>query len=444
MKPITDTLADTAALESQFAVELAHAPDASMVQLQVQLNETVDPLSWLQGQTETQQWFWTSRKRVFQMAALGSVRSWSDLKVLEQDLKGLDPALRCYGGWRFENSEPQMPWLDWPASRFILPRWELRLEQSAQGLQTRLCLNLVGDRASWRSQLSDALTMLRNPAPLPGHLPRLGQLNHQPEYYQWAQQIQHAKALFASGEFRKLVLSRCSRASLPELPLLLMQRLLAQGREAYHFWLRPDPDQILWGASPERLYSRVGTTLWTEALAGTRPRPQDPVKQEILRQELLHSHKESEENERVREHLEAALQAISVSVRAEPRRVIPAGPVQHLYRCLNAELKPGISDYQLAQALHPTPAVSGFPSQLARQRMRSIEKHDRGWYSGALGWISPERSEWAVILRCALWQREQIHFYTGAGIMPESDPQAEWQELDVKLASLLSLFSEQD
>lgn len=442
MRSLIDSLADPAALAASFVSALAAAPDAPMVQLHLDLDGTVDPLAWLQGQTETRQWFWTSRKRVFQMAALGAVRSWSDLQTLEQDLQGLDPALRCYGGWRFEPSASESPWLDWPVSRFILPRWELRIEQTVAGLQSRLCLNLAGPRASWEAQLREAIAMLKPPARLPEYLPELGPLQHQPGPERWAEGIAHAKASFDAGEFRKLVLSRISHGQLTELPLILMQRLLAQGREAYHFWLRPDPHQILWGASPERLYSRVGTTLWTEALAGTRPRPEDPELREALRQELLSSHKEFEENERVREHLEAALEPLSLRLSAEPLRVIPAGPVQHLYRRLNAELKAGITDAQLIQALHPTPAVSGFPSQLARERLRGLEGHDRGWYSGALGWISPERSEWAVILRCALWQRETIHFFTGAGIMPESDPHAEWQELDVKLASLLALFRE--
>ncbi|HEY9840696.1 MAG TPA: isochorismate synthase, partial [Candidatus Obscuribacterales bacterium] len=325
-----------------------------------------------------------------------------------------------------------------PASYFFLPRWELRCERGYYCI----CLNLIGPRSSWQAQLSAALELLRPPVSLPAELPALGPLSHEPAQARWREEIQEAQRLFAGSELRKLVLSRKSSARLEALPLTLMQRLLEQGREAYHFWFRPFASQVLWGASPERLYARTGTTLWTEALAGTRQRSQVPSEQAALRLELLGSHKEFEENERVRQHLEAALEPLATGLKAEPLRVIPAGPVQHLYRCMQAELNPGVSDTRLVAALHPTPAVSGFPSRTAQALLAGLESHSRGWYTGAMGWISPQASEWAVLLRCALWQGQgqEIHFFTGAGIMPASRPEAEWQELDLKLSSLLSLW----
>ena len=416
---------------------LALQADAAFVQVNLELSRA-DPLAWLQGQLDPLQFFWTSRKRAFMVAAIGRVHSWDSLSELELALQGLAPELRCYGGWRFGIGPVRDPWQDWPQQGFFLPRWELRCEQG----RYRLCLNLAGPRSSWPEQLDQALASLRPPQDLACHLPSLGPLWHMPDQETWFERVAQSQKLFAQDQLQKLVLSRQSSALLDALPLSLMQGLLEQGREAYHFWFRPDGDQVLWGASPERLYARQGLTLWTEALAGTRPRPLDPALQESLRQELLGSHKEFEENERVREHLEAVLGPICTALRAEPLRVIPSGPVQHLYRCLQAELAPGSSDAQLATLLHPTPAVSGYPSRAAVRCLRELETHDRGWYAGSLGWISPQASEWAVILRCALWKQPMLHFFTGAGIMPASDPMAEWQELDVKLSSLLALWDE--
>lgn len=431
------------ALRSALLAALDELPESAAEAGFVQIGLDVAPLdliTWLQSQSGDElQWFWTSRKRAFQVAALGAVASWDSLLDVESALSGLAPELRCYGGWRFNPEGKRVPWQEWPEALFFLPRWELRCEQGAY----RLCLNLRGPRNTWAAQLEAALKLISQvqPEAAPAAAPPLGELRHEPGLAGWQAHMAQAKALFAEGRLNKLVLSRHSAAALAELPLSLMQRLLAQGREAYHFWFRPAAGRVLWGASPERLYARSGDTIWTEALAGTRPRPNDPSRQEALRQELLGSHKEFEENERVRQHLEVALAPLTLSLSAEPLRVIPSGPVQHLYRCLQGRLRPGISDASLVELLHPTPAVSGFPSAEARARLGAIETHDRGWYSGALGWISPKAAEWSVTLRCALWQADMIHFYTGAGIMPASEPEAEWQELEVKLASLLALWA---
>lgn len=426
-----------------FRHRLAAAPERDAIQLAVEV-APVDMLSWLQGQNETLQFFWTSRKRGFQVAALGAVRRWNDLTALEAELAtmGQDlPELRCYGGWRFDAGHAAAePWQDWPGSLFFWPRWELRGEKGHH----RLILNLAGPRVQHAQELAEALQMLRAPAALPPEIPQLIGLEHRPQLAGWTEQINKAQAAFHKGELRKLVLSRVSKARLESLPLTLMQRLYAQGREAYHFWFRPMPDQVLWGASPERLYALTDGTLWTEALAGTRQRPQDPARQEALRTELLASHKEHAENEWVLQHLEHALAPLVSDLSADPLRVIPSGPVQHLYRCVQAHLSPGLSNARLVEALHPTPAVSGFPSSDAVARLRGIEAHDRGWYAGALGWVSPTAAEWSVVLRCALWKQGLIHFFTGAGIMPESEPAAEWQELNLKLSSLLALWDESD
>lgn len=412
---------------------------AEYIQLALKIAE-VDLLAWLNAQSETPQFFWTSRKRVQQVAVSGLLHSWQDLASVEAALKNCAPELRAYGGWRFDAQAGQAtgPWQDWPESYFFVPRWEVRFEKQLY----QLCLNLSGPSVSWPQQLESALELLQPPKALVPSLPLLGALEHQPGPAQWQQQIELAQELFQSSSLRKLVLSRQSQGQLDSLPLNLMQGLLAQGREAYHIWFRPFAEQVLWAASPERLYARQGRTLWTEALAGTRPRPLEAAQQKRLQQELLNSHKEFEENERVRQHLEAALAELSLGLSAEPLRVIPAGPVQHLYRCLQASLLEQVSDTQLVEALHPTPAVSGYPSKQAVTILRRLENHDRGWYTGAIGWISSQAAEWAVMLRCALWKRPQLYFYTGAGIMPASEAAAEWDELNVKLSSLLALWQE--
>lgn len=419
--------------------------DAHPVQLQVPVAQCSDLISWLQAQAVCPRLFWTDRRREHLVAAAGEVQRWDSLQAVQDALKQLPREMRIYGGWAFapasahaEIADPN-PWQDWPDEYFFLPRWELRQQHQKE----YLCLNLWGT-LSREAEIDLALSQLTVPEPASPQATypplRLETLHDTPDLEGWQQMLRQAQAQFAQDKLQKLVLSKVSCSKVSHLPLAFMQRLLDRQRQAYHFWFEPFEDHVLWGASPERLYTREGRIVKTEALAGTRPRPENPELALAFRDELLHSPKEQQENERVQEHIERRLGPLSSSFWMEPLTVIQAGPVQHLYRQIKAEIHETIQDTELVRTLHPTPAVSGYPSSSAIAALKAIEPHARGWYTGALGWISAEAAEWTVVLRVALWQNQCMYFYTGAGIMPDSDPLAEWEELEAKLLSLKTLF----
>lgn len=433
--------------------------DTHPVQLQIPVQDMDDLVVWLEAQTQRPRLFWTDRRRTHRVAACGVVQRWESLEQVQTALKTLPAAFRVYGGWAF-NPEAQKqhldkhaahtaasttaipnanPWQNWPGHYFFLPRWELRQDKHGE----TLCLNLWGnlDRSK---EIDLALEILQTPAPTGSTPPQtplpLETLHDTPDLAGWQDMLKQARTHFDDNTLQKIVLSKVSCSKVPQLPLCFMKRLLERQRQAYHFWFEPFENNVLWGASPERLYTRQGRIVKTEALAGTRPRPANTDAALAYRDELLHSPKEQQENERVQEHIEHRLGPLSSSFWMEPLTVIQAGPVQHLYRQIKAEVHPEIQDAELVRTLHPTPAVSGYPSAAAITALESIEPHARGWYTGALGWISAEAAEWTVVLRVALWQEQCMYFYTGAGIMPDSDPVAEWKELEVKLLSLKTLF----
>ena len=96
---------------------------------------------------------------------------------------------------------------------------------------------------------------------------------------------------------------------------------------------------------------------------------------------------------------------------------------------------------EVLAALHPTPAVGGSPQKSALDLIRELEPHRRGWYSGAVGHIGCRNTELAVAIRCALLDENRVRLYSGAGIVPGSQPEAEWRELESKIAAALSLFA---
>ena len=80
----------------------------------------------------------------------------------------------------------------------------------------------------------------------------------------------------------------------------------------------------------------------------------------------------------------------------------------HLSTRIRGELlNPNLNVMQLACLLHPTPALCGFPTESARQLIADLEPHDRGLFSGIVGWCDANGDgEWAIVIRSGLAARQ--------------------------------------
>jgi menaquinone-specific isochorismate synthase len=112
--------------------------------------------------------------------------------------------------------------------------------------------------------------------------------------------------------------------------------------------------------------------------------------------------------------------------------------VQHLKTPITGELVPERCILDIIADLHPTPAVGGFPRLAALEAIRAIEKLDRGWYAGPLGWVNASgEGEFAVALRSGLIDGGHATLFAGCGIVADSDPQAEYAESCLKFEAML-------
>ena len=135
-----------------------------------------------------------------------------------------------------------------------------------------------------------------------------------------------------------------------------------------------------------------------------------------------------------------ALRPFARSVNAPPPEVVRFTNIQHLATSVTAELlDPPADVLQLAAALHPTPAVGGWPRAAADLLIDELEGMERGWYAGAVGWIDGRGDgEFAVALRCGLLWEDGARLYAGVGVMPDSDPARELEETELKFKALLT------
>ena len=180
------------------------------------------------------------------------------------------------------------------------------------------------------------------------------------------------------------------------------------------------------------------------ALAGSARRSADPAVDDHLGEQLLHSDKDRSEHAIVARRIERRLGPVAVWVeRAAEPVVIRVANIQHLATPIHAQLAESRSVLELAELLHPTPAVGPEPRGEAGERLiAGLERLERGWYAGPVGWMDTvEDGEFCVALRSALLRDRTAHLYAGAGIVADSDPAAELAETEIKLGALLPLLA---
>jgi menaquinone-specific isochorismate synthase len=77
--------------------------------------------------------------------------------------------------------------------------------------------------------------------------------------------------------------------------------------------------------------------------------------------------------------------------------------------------------------------VCGTPLDKAEALLRGLEPFQRHWYTGTVGWVSEQETQFVVAIRCAFFEKNSLHVYSGAGIVEGSVADQEWDELNSKI-----------
>jgi menaquinone-specific isochorismate synthase len=150
------------------------------------------------------------------------------------------------------------------------------------------------------------------------------------------------------------------------------------------------------------------------------------------------SEKNVHEHDLVAETIRDQLAPFAASVAMGERQVRRLATVQHLWTPITAELDRNYHVLDLVEALHPTPAVGGLPPADALQTIRETEPFDRGWYAAPVGWIDAAGyGSFAVALRSAVASGRTVTLFAGVGIVADSDPDREWDEVQLKYRPIL-------
>ena len=413
-------------LEQQLSEQLSQLQSTQeWIQLTAEVNLSVEEsllLGWLKSQNQHfPHFFFEKRDENQTIAAIGAVKTFSSLEEAQVFVQST--SLSLIGGIQFEG-----------ICQFVLPR--LMLVKNSQNLTAYLTLNLSEQAVDF----TEFFTELNSTSLVQNY--QISAPQSACTFEQWKMNIKRAITQISMGDLRKVVLANATQLTFDNLISAydLVEQSRAINLGCYHFLWAENAQNAFVGSTPERLYYRKGNQLFTEALAGTVAVSDNPIETEQNAQWLLNDAKNIYENqlvvEDIEEHLNAYVEAFEVHL-PEIKRL---HNVQHLRRRIEATLKADVLDQDCLRQIHPTAAVAGLPRAKAKQFIAQNEPFKRGWYAGTLGIFNPQEAEFCVTLRSAKIEHNQITLYAGAGIVKESEPVSEWQEIERKSQTLSKLL----
>jgi menaquinone-specific isochorismate synthase len=423
-----------------------HGPKLSRIEVDV---PSISPLLWLSAQSMAGRSYFCNRQRSVEMAGVGLasiITESTGQSTICNTARSIinNTSARAIGGFRFESRGEASPeWNGFSSARFVLPRFDI---VHADG-KCHFSMNVMMDGTLNTSLLLRELDHLNLFLPrVEKTLPAIVARDDQPHQDNWSTQVRSLLDGINSKSLEKAVLARRTTLNYfePVDAVALLNRMHEREAHCYGFYMEDDGGRGFVSVSPERLYYREGSTIEVEALAGTRPRSTSPSDDDLLAKELLNSAKDMREHRFVVRYISDALKIMcsQVDCSQEPS-VVRFRRVQHLQTLFQGQLLSNIDDDTILALLHPTPAVAGYPADVSRQLIGSLEHFDRGWYAGPVGWISATGAEFAVGIRSALVDRQKVHLYAGCGIVEGSDPSREWDEMETKISGYMELFSGQ-
>ncbi len=301
---------------------------------------------------------------------------------------------------------------------------------------------IIGRRGghAWLTVLGDGALELPEPAS-PARPPKdVRLIADQAEQERWCRRVAEAVKRIESNGLEKVVLARSVTARASE-PLDVRHLVGTLARDYASCWTYAVDGLV--GASPEMLLRRERGLATSRILAGTIRRSGSEETDLKLASSLARSSKNLAEHELAVASVAEALAPLCSGMNVpESPYVLELPNVLHLATDVTAVAHDDASSLRLAAALHPSAAVCGTPTSVARAAIAELEGLDRGRYSGPVGWIDSDGDgEWAIALRCGMVDPvdpRQIELFAGCGIVEGSDPVEELAETKAKLVPMVS------
>jgi anthranilate synthase component 1 len=244
--------------------------------------------------------------------------------------------------------------------------------------------------------------------------------------------VRRAKEHIREGDIIQAVLSNRATVGTRRTPAEVYRVLRALNPSPYMYILRMGDLSVV-GSSPEILVRLEGDAIHLRPIAGTRPRGASPDEDRRLEAELLSDPKEIAEHVMLvdlgRNDVGRVAQWGSVKV-DELMAVERYSHVMHIVSNVTGTLRKGLTAFDVLRAAFPAGTVSGAPKVRAMQIISGLEAFRRGIYAGAVGYFDPQGSmDFCIAIRTIVMAGNEAMIQAGAGIVADSVPEREWDEI---------------
>lgn len=373
--------------------------------------------------------YWSHRDDVTQELVIGKLLETNNVPKIElvQILEGSPFDIRFFGGKNFSKNIAHNkinPFKNIPNQYFFLPQYEMIQKPNQTHIHSYHISTTKPDIFD-TPKLKIFDTSLKEESSIIQNTPK-----HFPTQQEWVKNLNHIIDEMKTTPLEKVVMARCSQYDLnPQAnPFGFFKNLRKKFQKSSFFCLALASNQIFLGATPECLYKRTDGEILTEAVAGTC--------RAEAKKDLLNSPKELKEFHYVTDFFSEKLNLLADKIEKSSDQILHVGYLKHLYAPFKAHLANKVTDQLLLDTLFPSPALCGYPSNLALQQIDIIEPFFRGWYASPIGYLSQNHAQFNIAIRCCLITDQTVTIFVGNGITKDSCPQAEWEELNAKISPL--------
>ncbi len=343
-----------------------------------------------------------------------------------------------YFGYGLKNNVESLPkdkpgWLKLPPLNFLRFHTILEFDHKTKTVQ------------AWSSRENPAL-----PTPIhdaPAILPRVSKpltSNMTRDTY-----LAHAQNLIGkihAGDLYQANLTRKFGGTFDETPnpFDVFRKLCTISPAAYSAFFKLGNTAII-SSSPELfLHIGPGGNVRARPVKGTSPRFKEAAQDEASKQKLQYSDKDRAENlmivDLMRNDLARSCNPGSVKVE-KLYEVTSHSNVHHMSSTITGRMRNNSSPLRVIAKAFPPGSMTGAPKIMAMQTLSAMERDDRGVYSGALGWLGGDGSvELSVVIRTLLLRGPRFEFQVGGGIVADSTPEGELQEIADKASGIMRLL----
>lgn len=260
--------------------------------------------------------------------------------------------------------------------------------------------------------------------------------------------VRRALDYIAAGDVFQINLSRRWQATLvPGISPSDLYFAVRRDNPAPFAGLMAWDDWAIVSSSPERLVAVDGNRIETRPIAGTRPRLPGDDEAGRIRELLAHPKERAEHIMLIDlERNDLGRLCVPGSIEVDEFMAVESySHVHHIVSNVSGHLRSGVTPAAILQAVFPGGSITGCPKVRCMQLIAELEGQGRGAYTGSFGWLGHDGNmDLNILIRSLTLHAGSASFRAGAGIVAESDPDAELAETRAKARGLLRTFVSSD